>query len=115
MSTAPVLDTQFMLILLMNLTTGGCSGQLLPASSLSEYILFSKEVLGGPMIIPVQPLNSMSSSFSRPQLLAPSPTPFCPASSSSNSLKLLGITAPPVEVAIFPLRFSPMYSALLPL
>ena len=36
--------------------------------SLSEYILFSKAVLGGPMIIPVQFFRSMSSSFSRPQL-----------------------------------------------
>ena len=35
---------------------------------LSEYILFSKAVLGGPMIMPVQHLKSMSSSFSRPQL-----------------------------------------------
>ena len=36
--------------------------------SLREYILFSKAVLGGPMIIPVQFLRSMSSSFSSPQL-----------------------------------------------
>ena len=48
--------------------------------------------------------------------MVPSPTPFCPASNSSRSLKLLGITttqeslsqlqtAPPVEVAIFPLKY----------
>merc|ERR1719228_1521355 len=90
----------------MNLTMGGCSGELFPASIFREYILFSKVVLGGPMIIPVQALSSISSSFSRPQLIVPSPTPFCPASSSSSSLKLLGITAPPVEVAIFPTKSS---------
>ena len=72
------------------------------------------------MIIPVQFFRSMSSSFSRPQLaeveveveaevevevegevevevegghlMVPSPTPFWPASSSSSSLKLRGIT-----------------------
>merc|ERR1719507_1054428 len=86
----------------MNLTVGGCSGELWPHSSLREYILFSKAVLGGPMIIPVQFFRSISSSFSSPQLMVPSPTPFWPASSSSSNRKLRGITAPPAVVAILP-------------
>lgn len=44
------------------------------------------------MIIPVQWVKVMSSSFSRPQLMVPSPTPFCPCSSSSNNRKFRGIT-----------------------
>ena len=47
--------------------------------------------LGGPIIMPVQWVSSMSSSFSRPQDMVPSPTPFWPWSSSSRSRKLLGI------------------------
>jgi hypothetical protein len=34
----------------------------------------------------------MSSSFSSPQLIVPSPTPFCPCSSSSSRRKLRGTT-----------------------
>lgn len=34
----------------------------------------------------------MSSSFSNPQDIVPSPTPFCPASSSSNKRKFRGTT-----------------------
>ena len=37
--------------------------------SLREYMRFSKAVRGGPMIMPVQFFRSMSSSFSRPQLV----------------------------------------------
>lgn len=48
--------------------------------------------LGGPIIIPVHWVKVMSSSFSRPQLIVPSPTPFCPCSSSSSNLKFRGIT-----------------------
>merc|ERR1719357_492155 len=73
-----------------------------PPRTAFENRMYSKAVLGGPMIIPVQFFRSMSSSFSRPQLMVPSPTPFCPASSSSSSRKLRGITAPPAVVAILP-------------
>lgn len=48
--------------------------------------------LGGPIIIPVQCVRVMSSSFSRPQLIVPSPTPFWPCSSSSRRRKFRGIT-----------------------
>lgn len=48
--------------------------------------------LGGPIIIPVQCVRVMSSSFSRPQLMVPSPTPFCPCSSSSSRRKFRGTT-----------------------
>lgn len=49
--------------------------------------------LGGPIIIPVQCVRVMSSSFSKPQLMVPSPTPFCPCSSSSSRRKFRGTTA----------------------
>lgn len=52
--------------------------------------IYSKLTLGGPKIIPFQYVRLMSSSLSRPQLILPSPIPFCPCSSSSNSLKFLG-------------------------
>lgn len=52
---------------------------------------------GGPMIIPVQLVKLMSSSFSRPQEIVPSPTPFCPASSSSSKRKFRGTTEQPRE------------------
>lgn len=48
--------------------------------------------LGGPIIIPVQCVRVMSSSFSRPQLIVPSPTPFWPCSSSSKRRKFRGTT-----------------------
>jgi hypothetical protein len=48
--------------------------------------------LGGPIIIPVQCVRVMSSSFSSPQLIVPSPTPFCPCSNSSSRRKLRGTT-----------------------
>lgn len=46
--------------------------------------------LGGPKIIPFQYVRLISSSLSNPQLILPSPDPFWPWSSSSNSLKFLG-------------------------
>lgn len=49
---------------------------------------------GGPMIIPLQRVSVISSSSSNPQLTVPSPTPFCPSSSSSNSRKLRGTLMP---------------------
>lgn len=48
--------------------------------------------LGGPIIIPVQCVRVMSSSFSRPQLIVPSPTPFWPCSNSSKRRKFRGTT-----------------------
>lgn len=53
--------------------------------------------------MPVHLVSVMSSSSSRPQLTVPSPTPFCPSSSSSNKRKLRG-TLTPVETAIFSIR-----------
>lgn len=50
--------------------------------------------------MPVHLVSVISSSSSRPQLTVPSPTPFCPSSSSSNKRKLRG-TLTPVETAIF--------------
>lgn len=84
---------QFILILEMNFTTGASSGYFCPHSTLTEYILFSYGVRGGPIIMPIQWVRVMSSSFSRPQLMVPSPTPFCPASSSSSRRKFRGTTA----------------------
>ena len=51
-----------------------------------------KITLGGPIIIPVQCVRVMSSSFSKPQLIVPSPTPFWPCSNSSNKRKFRGTT-----------------------
>lgn len=51
-----------------------------------------KLTLGGPMIMPVQCDRVISLSSSKPQLIVPSPTPFCPCSSSSNSRKFRGTT-----------------------
>lgn len=48
--------------------------------------------LGGPIIIPVQCVRVISSSFSKPQLIVPSPTPFWPCSNSSNRRKFRGTT-----------------------
>lgn len=45
------------------------------------------------MIMPVQCVRVMSSSFSRPHEMVPSPTPFWPCSSSSSRRKLRGTTA----------------------
>lgn len=45
---------------------------------------------GGPSIMPFQSLIVMSSSLSKPQLIVPSPPPFCPSSNSSSNLKFLG-------------------------
>lgn len=50
--------------------------------------------LGGPIIMPVHLVSVISSSSSRPQLTVPSPTPFWPSSSSSNSRKLRGTFTP---------------------
>lgn len=83
---------QFILILEMNFTTGESSGYFCPHSILTEYILFSYGVRGGPIIMPIQWVRVMSSSFSRPQLMVPSPTPFWPASSSSSRRKFRGTT-----------------------
>ncbi|TNN64957.1 hypothetical protein EYF80_024841 [Liparis tanakae] len=44
--------------------------------------------------MPVHHVRVMSSSFSRPQLTVPSPSPFCPSSSSSNKRKLRGTFTP---------------------
>ena len=46
------------------------------------------------MIMPVHRVRVMSSSSSRPQLTVPSPSPFCPSSSSSNKRKLRGTFTP---------------------
>lgn len=44
--------------------------------------------------MPVQYVSVISESFSKPQEIVPSPTPFCPCSSSSRRRKFLGtITA----------------------
>jgi hypothetical protein len=104
---------QLILIFDINFNVGGSSGYRLPHSIFNEYILFSYGVWeeetieeleiedgnnrsrltrGGPMIIPVQWVNVMSSSFSRPQEIVPSPTPFWPASSSSSKRKFRGTT-----------------------
>lgn len=56
------------------------------------YINIKYLTLGGPIIIPVQCVRVMSSSFSRPQLIVPSPTPFWPCSSSSKRRKFRGTT-----------------------
>lgn len=49
---------------------------------------------GGPIIIPVHCVKVMSLSSSKPQLIVPSPTPFCPCSNSSRRRKLRGTTTP---------------------
>lgn len=49
------------------------------------------------MIMPVHRVSVMSSSSSRPQLTVPSPTPFCPSSSSSNKRKLRGTLTPAAD------------------
>lgn len=49
--------------------------------------------LGGPMIMPVQWVSVISSSFSKPQEMVPSPKPFWPCSNSSRRRKFLGTTA----------------------
>lgn len=48
--------------------------------------------LGGPIIMPVQWVRVISSSLSSPQEMVPSPTPFCPCSSSSRRRKFRGTT-----------------------
>lgn len=48
---------------------------------------------GGPMIMPVQWVRVMSSSFSRPHEIVPSLTPFWPCSNSSRRRKFRGTTA----------------------
>lgn len=65
----------------------------LKSVSESNIITVCIITLGGPIIIPVQCVRVMSSSFSSPQLIVPSPTPFCPCSSSSSRRKLRGTTA----------------------
>lgn len=49
------------------------------------------------MIIPVQWESVISESSSKPQLIVPSPTPFCPCSNSSNKRKFLGTTTSEME------------------
>ena len=49
--------------------------------------------LGGPIIMPFQWVSDMSSSSTNPQLIVPSPPPFCPSSNSSRRRKLRGTTA----------------------
>lgn len=44
------------------------------------------------MIMPFQWVRDISSSFDNPQLMVPSPPPFCPSSSSSRRRKLRGTT-----------------------
>lgn len=101
-STTPFeLLTPLIFTLVTNLTDGGASGYLGPHSILRLYIRFSYIVRGGPIIMPVHLVSVMSSSSSRPQLTVPSPTPFWPSSSSSNSRKFRGTFTPePVVAAI---------------
>lgn len=61
--------------------------------------------LGGPIIIPVQCVRVMSSSFSRPQLIVPSPTPFWPCSSSSKRRKFRGTTETRFITVLFTIAF----------
>lgn len=63
-----------------------------------EFVL--KLTLGGPIIIPVQWVRVISSSFSKPQLIVPSPTPFWPCSSSSSKRKFLGTTATTIKISV---------------
>ncbi len=112
--TSPFLSTPTRFILVVNFMTGGSSGYLSPVSIFKLYIRFSKFVfwmgkrffwkrfeydyslpivtLGGPMIMPFHFFIAISLSFSSPHETVPSPVPFWPSSSSSKSLKLLGIT-----------------------
>lgn len=92
LTTPVVVLMQFILILEINLAVGASSGYLWPHSTLTEYILFSYGVRCGPIIMPIQCVSVISSSFSKPQLMVPSPTPFCPASNSSSNRKLRGTT-----------------------
>lgn len=92
LTTPVVVLMQFILILDINLAVGASSGYLWPHSTFTEYILFSYGVRCGPIIMPIQCVSVISSSFSKPQLMVPSPTPFCPASSSSSNRKLRGTT-----------------------
>ena len=117
--TSPFLSTPTKVIFVINLMTGGSSGYRSPVSIVRLYIRFSKFVcqmqirrqkitkhgkiwkekkkkkvvtLMGPIIIPFHFFIWISVSFCKPHDTVPSPVPFCPSSSSSNSLKLLGIT-----------------------
>uniref|UniRef100_A0A1L8E6G4 Uncharacterized protein n=1 Tax=Haematobia irritans TaxID=7368 RepID=A0A1L8E6G4_HAEIR len=85
---------QFILTFVKNFIVGGSSGYRSPQSIFNEYILFSYGVRGGPIIMPIQYVRVMSSSFSRPQDMVPSPTPFWPWSNSSSKRKFLGTTTP---------------------
>lgn len=65
--------------------------------------------LAGPMIMPVHRVRVMSSSSSRPQLTVPSPSPFCPSSSSSNKRKLRGTLTPETTRAEYELPAEILY------
>lgn len=57
--------------------------------------------------MPVHRVSVMSSSSSRPQLTVPSPTPFWPSSSSSNSRKLRGTFTPKINGKKFKILATP--------
>lgn len=59
--------------------------------------------------MPVQCVRVMSSSFSRPQLIVPSPTPFWPCSNSSNRRKFRGTTETRFTTAYFIVITEMMY------
>lgn len=61
-------------------------------NNISKYLENTQHTLGGPIIMPVQCVRVISSSFSRPHDIVPSPQPLCPCSNSSKSLKFLGTT-----------------------
>lgn len=91
--TDPSGAMKLILIFVTNFSVGGSSGYLSPHVILIWYIRFSNGVRGGPMIIPFQRVNIMSSSSSKPHEMVPSPAPFCPDSSSSRRTKLRGTLA----------------------
>jgi len=91
--TDPSGAMKLILIFVTNFSVGGSSGYLSPHVILIWYIRFSNGVRGGPMIIPFQRVNIMSSSSSKPHEIVPSPAPFCPDSSSSRRTKLRGTLA----------------------
>lgn len=59
--------------------------------------------------MPVQCVRVMSSSFSRPQLIVPSPTPFWPCSNSSNRRKFRGTTEMTFTMTYFIVTAEMMY------
>lgn len=79
-------------------------------SEFKTFDIYSRSptlTLGGPIIIPVHLVSVMSSSSSRPQLTVPSPTPFWPSSSSSNSRKLRGTFTPKINGKKFKILATP--------